>query len=439
MAIATAHDIADTIRERAIIVAVVRKGANPATVSEHLDELELLLDTAGADVALRLYQERDRPNVALGIGTGKLDELKELVENEQVQMVVFDDELTPVQVRNLEKELQIKVLDRTGVILDIFAAHAKSVESRTQVELAQLEYLMPRLTRMWTHLSKQFGGVGTKGPGETQIETDRRMYRTRIQRLKEKLSHLQAQRSIQRKGRAGLPRFALVGYTNAGKSSLMQAITGATVHIEDRLFATLDSTVRAFELPNGRKALLSDTVGFIRKLPTQLVASFQTTLAETIEADVLLHVVDASNPFVRDHIAVVDATLEELGASTIPTIVVFNKIDAVVDPYLVNDLLTAYPSSLAVSALERTNIDELLQRMSELFEASSVTRRLVLPWTSNKEVSKIYDMTDVLSRDDNEDGVALIVKITADKLQEFDQRYSAFLDVDTISQTQTIP
>lgn len=425
------HEVGLRPREKAITVAVVRKGTNPLLVSEHLDELELLLDTAGADVALRVYQERLRPDGATAVGKGKLAELKELVEQEGVQMVVFDDELTPVQVRNLEKELAVKVLDRTGVILDIFAANARSVESRVQVELAQLEYLLPRLTRMWTHLSKQFGGVGTKGPGETQIETDRRMYRTRIQRLKEKLSDVHVQREIQRKGREGLPRFALVGYTNAGKSSLMQAIAKADVLVEDRLFATLDSTVRAFELPNGRKALLSDTVGFIRKLPHQLVASFRTTLAETFEADVLLHVADASNPYLRDHIAVVQDTLLSLEANTIPTILVLNKIDLVESPMVVADLLTEYPGAITVSAVHGTNLQSLLHSMAACIERMAVQRFVMIPWSDIRLVSMVYDMAEVTDRWDSDEGSTLCVKVTSDKLPEFEQRFSTFIILPT--------
>ncbi|MCO6465187.1 MAG: GTPase HflX [Bradyrhizobiaceae bacterium] len=421
------HEVGLKPRERAIIVAVVRKGTNPDIVSEHLDELEQLLDTAGADVALRIYQERVRPETATAIGTGKLQELKEFVELEHASMVVFDDELTPLQVRNLEKELNVKVLDRSGVILDIFAANARSVESKTQVELAQLEYLLPRLTRMWTHLSKQFGGIGTKGPGETQIETDRRMYRTRIQRLKEKLNQLDVQREVQRKGREGLPRFALVGYTNAGKSSLMQAISQAEVLVEDRLFATLDSTVRAFSLPNGKRALLSDTVGFIRKLPPQLVASFRSTLAETVEADVLLHVVDASNPFYPDHIAVVEETLTSLGAHSIPTILVFNKSDLVHDQFLLADLGNTYPGCIAVSAVTGHNIDVLLQRMVDVADRLSTMRSLVVPWENMQAASKIYDLAEVIERTDGDEGMSLSVKISSDKLAEFEQRFAAYL------------
>jgi GTP-binding protein HflX len=350
------------------------------------------------------------------------------VEEEHAQIVVFDDELSPVQVRNLERELQVKVLDRSGVILDIFAAHARSVESRTQVELAQLEYLLPRLTRMWTHLSKQFGGIGTKGPGETQIETDRRLYRGRIQRLKEKLEHLESQRDIQRNGREGIPRFALVGYTNAGKSSLMQRLTQADVHVEDRLFATLDTTVRGFELPGGRRALLSDTVGFIRKLPPQLVASFRTTLSETLEADVLLHVADVSSPHLREHINVVEQTLASLSSRAQSVLLVFNKIDAVPEPLYLADLAAEFPGSIFVSAKEGTNIDALLMRMQTDLERLAVTRHLVVPWADARFVSQIYGMAEVVNRDDTDTGTELLVKVSPDKLSEFEHRYSTYLN-----------
>ncbi len=432
MSTSTFFDVGLAPRESAIIVAIVRKGSDPNVVSEHLDELELLLDTAGARVALRLYQERDRPDIATGIGKGKLEELRVLVEDENVQMVVFDDELTPVQVRNLEKELKVKVLDRTGVILDIFAANARTVESRTQVELAQLEYLLPRLTRMWTHLSKQFGGVGTKGPGETQIETDRRLYRGRIQRLREKLRQLDGQRSIQRKGREGLPRFALVGYTNAGKSSLMRRLTQANVLVEDKLFATLDTTVRAMELPNGRKVLLSDTVGFIRKLPPQLVASFRTTLAETIEADVLVHVVDSTSSHLREHIMVVEDTLLSLGVTNRPVLLVFNKSDAVEDPHRIDDLATEFPGSVTVSAMTGHNVSVLLDRMVETLERLAVPRHLVIPWSATRLVSQIYDMATVVHRDDVGDGTELLVQVAADKLDEFDHRFAEYFLTPTL-------
>ncbi len=344
-----------------------------------------------------------------------------------VQMVVFDDDLSPVQVRNLEKTLEIKVLDRTRVILDIFAAHARSIESRTQVELAQLQYLLPRLTRMWTHLSKQFGGVGTKGPGETQIETDRRLFRGRIQRLKERLHVIETQRSVQRKGRTGIPRFALVGYTNAGKSSLMRSITNADVHIEDKLFATLDTTVRGFELPSGREALISDTVGFIRKLPHQLVASFRSTLTETLEADVLLHVIDASSPHAQDHIRVVDESLTALSTHDQPRVMVFNKIDLCTDRHRLADLADEFPGAVFVSARNNTNISTLLNHMQSTLERLSVILEVLIPYSMGGVVSQLYATADVLERSDNDIGTFLRVKVDSDKLQEFEHRYGNFI------------
>lgn len=421
------HDVGLRPREQAIIAAVLKKGADPDVVEEHLDELTLLLDTAGADVCGRITQERERPDLSTALGKGKVQELKELVELKAPAMVVFDDELSPAQVRNLEEELNIKVLDRSGVILDIFAAHARTVEARTQVELAQLEYLLPRLTRMWTHLSKQFGGVGTKGPGETQIETDRRMYRGRMQRLREKLLDIDKQRMVQRKGREGLPRFALVGYTNAGKSSLLKVLTSAEVYIKDQLFATLDTTVRSFPLPSGQRALISDTVGFIRKLPTQLVASFRSTLSETLEADVILHVVDLSNPHCRDHMAVVEDTLEQLGAGSTPTIVVFNKIDAVTDPHVMHDAEAETPGCVFVSAHRGLNLLKLLETMQAAYEESSIVRIVHLPYNSMQILARLYNDVEVLQRTDLDTGIELSVRVAGDKLEAFTARYAQYI------------
>lgn len=421
------YEVAETQREKAIIVAVLKKGADPQVGKEHLEELELLLDTAGADVVARLTQERVRPDFATAIGKGKLEELLELVTERNAQMVVFDDDLSPAQVRNLEEVLKIKVLDRSGIILDIFAAHAHSVEARTQVELAQLEYLLPRLTRMWTHLSKQFGGVGTKGPGETQIETDRRMFRTRMVRLREKLKEIDVQRLVQRKNREGILRFALVGYTNAGKSSLMRILSNSEVYVENKLFATLDTTVRQFELPSGLKALVSDTVGFIRKLPTQLIASFRTTLAETLEADVLLHVVDVANPLFRDQIAVVQRTLHELGADSKPQLLVMNKIDAVEDRHLLDDLDTEFPGCIFVSAQRALNINRLLQQMQEVAESTVLSQTLLIPYHSMNIVAKVYEVVEVLQRFDLDEGVKLVVKMATNKVPYFNQKFGSFL------------
>ncbi|MBU3742380.1 MAG: GTPase HflX [Candidatus Kapabacteria bacterium] len=421
------YDIATKPRERAIMLAVVRKGADPDVVREHLDELALLLDTAGADVATRVVQERERPEVATALGKGKVEEVKELITETGASMVVFDDDLSPVQVRNLEKAFNVKVLDRAGVILDIFASRARSAEARTQVELAQLEYLFPRLTRMWTHLSKQFGGVGTKGPGETQIETDRRMYRTRIQRLREKLREIDVQRAVQRQSREGIPRFALVGYTNAGKSSLLKSLTDAEVYIENRLFATLDTTVRAFELPSGQRAVLSDTVGFIRKLPAQLVASFRSTLAEAAEADVIVHVADVTSPHVREHIDVVNRTLVDLGISQRPILMTFNKVDALEDRLLLHDLEAEYPGCVFVSAERGINLQRLLARMQECLEETSIVQHLLIPYDHMRDVSHLYSEVEVLLRDEVDAGVRLAVRLPSDKLNAFQRRYAAFV------------
>jgi GTP-binding protein HflX len=285
---------------------------------------------------------------------------------------------------------------------------------------------------MWTHLSKQFGGIGTKGPGETQIETDRRMYRTRIQRLKAKLAEIDVQRAVQRKGRGALPRFALVGYTNAGKSSLMKVLTNSEVHIEDRLFATLDTTVRAFELPSGQKSLLSDTVGFIRKLPTQLVASFRSTLAETLEADVLIHVVDISNEHFRDHIRVVEETLTELGISEIPILTVFNKIDLIQDRHLIGDAESENPGCVFISAQRGININALLQKMQQMLEALSVVRTVVIPYEDGRLVAQVYTDAEVLERTDGDAGTSLVVKIPSDKLPAFQRKYTSYLETETV-------
>jgi len=314
--------------ERTLLVGLVTNNQNEAKSSEYLDELEFLADTAGAKVIDRFTQKLDYPNPRTYVGTGKLEEIKEYVENHEVSLVIFDDELSPKQVANIEKELQIKILDRTSLILDIFAKRAQTATAKTQVELAQYQYLLPRLTRMWTHLERQRGGIGMRGPGETQIETDRRIILTKISRLKEELSGIDRQKSIQRKNRGKLTRVALVGYTNAGKSTLMNLLSKSEVFAENKLFATLDTTVRKVVIDN-LPFLLSDTVGFIRKLPTHLVDSFKSTLDEVREADLLLHVVDVSHPGFEEQIEVVNRTLAEVcGASDKPVILVFNKIDA---------------------------------------------------------------------------------------------------------------
>ncbi len=401
--------------ERAIVVSVVKKGGDRIQAMEYLDELAFLAETAGADVIAKVYQERVRPDRATMIGKGKVAEIKEMIEQDDIQSVIFDDDLTPMQVRNLEQEWKIKVLDRSGIILDIFASRARSMEAKTQVELAQLQYLMPRLTRMWTHLSKQFGGIGTKGPGETQIETDRRLIRDRITKLKEKLRDIDMQRKQQRKGRDHMPRFALVGYTNAGKSTLMNMMTGADAYVEDKLFATLDTTVRQCELPNGQLMLLSDTVGFIRKLPTHLVASFRSTLAEAAEADALIHLVDCTHPSFKEHIQVVRDTLSSLDIQEKTTLLVFNKIDQLQDVGFVRDLQVEFPGCICISAVKGLNIVTLLDRLEELALASSTMLHFMLPYDAMKLLPKMYDAGEIAEREDTDEGIHLSIYVPAEK------------------------
>ncbi|MCB8963862.1 MAG: GTPase HflX [Bacteroidales bacterium] len=317
----------EKIQEKAILVGIILPGQKEDEVTEYLDELEFLADTAGACTVKRFTQKIDIPNSRSFIGKGKVMEIANYAEENEIDTVIFDDELTPTQLRNLESELKRKVLDRTNLILDVFAQRAKTAYAKTQVELAQYQFLLPRLTRMWTHLERQRGGIGLRGPGETEIETDRRIIREKISRLKEELSKIDRQMLTQRKNRGSMVRVALVGYTNVGKSTLMNLISKSDVFAENKLFATLDTTVRKVVIGN-LPFLLSDTVGFIRKLPHQLVESFKSTLDEVREADLLLHVVDISHPNFEDQINVVNQTLHELKTGEKPTIIVFNKIDA---------------------------------------------------------------------------------------------------------------
>ncbi len=314
--------------ERTVLVALITPQQPENKTMEYLDELAFLADTAGAVTVRSFTQKADNPNPRTYVGKGKLAEIKEFVDNNDIGLVIFDDDLTTKQVSNIERELQVKVLDRTSLILDIFARRAQTAIAKTQVELAQYQYLLPRLTRMWTHLERQRGGIGMRGPGETQIETDRRIILDKISRLKEELAHIDRQKSIQRKNRGKLTRVALVGYTNVGKSTLMNLLAKSDVFAENKLFATLDTTVRKVIIDN-LPFLLTDTVGFIRKLPTNLVDSFKSTLDEVRDADLLVHVVDISHPQWEEQIEVVNRTLNEIcGSQGKPMIMVFNKIDA---------------------------------------------------------------------------------------------------------------
>jgi len=321
------HVTVDAVEETCVLVGVITPEIKEDTANEYLDELEFLAETAGATTQRKFLQKLPMPNPRTFVGSGKLDEIKEYIKEHSIELVIFDDELSPSQLRNIERELECKILDRNILILDIFASRARTSHAKTQVELAQLQYMLPRLTRMWTHLERQKGGIGLRGPGESQIETDRRIIQTRIALMKEKLREIDKQMAVQRSNRGQLVRVALVGYTNVGKSTLMNLLSKSDVFAENKLFATLDTTVRKVVIEN-LPFLLTDTVGFIRKLPHQLVESFKSTLDEVREADLLVHVIDISHPNFEDHYRVVNETLTELDKTEKPVILVFNKIDA---------------------------------------------------------------------------------------------------------------
>ena len=379
--------------ERAILVGLITPAQNEARAKEYLDELEFLADTAGAVTVRKFTQKMNGPDSRTFVGSGKLEEIRQYTEDNDIAMAIFDDDLSSKQVANIEKELKIKVLDRTGLILDIFAKRARTANARTQVELAQYQYLLPRLTRMWTHLERQRGGIGMRGPGETQIETDRRIILDKISRLKEELRSIDRQKSIQRKNRGKLTRVALVGYTNVGKSTLMNLLSKSDVFAENKLFATLDTTVRKVIIEN-LPFLLTDTVGFIRKLPTHLVDSFKSTLDEVREADLLLHVVDISHPNFEEQIEVVNRTLADVcGSADKPMIMVFNKVDAFTyTPKDADDLTPARRENLPlddlkqswmsrmgedavfISARKGINIDELKHKLYERAKQIHLTR-----------------------------------------------------------------
>ena len=329
------HVTVDAVEESCVLVGVITSEINEETAKEHLDELQFLAETAGAITVETFTQKLPYPNPRTYVGTGKLEEIRQYIKAANVELVIFDDELSPSQLRNIERDLDCKVLDRTILILDIFASRARTFHAKTQVELAQLQYMLPRLTRMWTHLERQKGGIGLRGPGESQIETDRRIIQMRISLMKERLKDIDKQMGVQRSNRGQLVRVALVGYTNVGKSTLMNLLSKSDVFAENKLFATLDTTVRKVVIDN-LPMLLTDTVGFIRKLPQQLMESFKSTLDEVREADLLVHVLDISHPNFEDHFNVVNETLAEIDKTEKPTILVFNKIDAYQPP--TNDL-----------------------------------------------------------------------------------------------------
>jgi GTPase len=361
------------IRQRAIVVGVYKKTDKTSSDLSILDELVSLCRTAGAVVAGRMVQVLENYNAATLMGSGKVGELAELASKEKADIIVFDTILSPSQQVNLEKKTSLQVIDRPGLILDIFAIHAKTREARTQVELAQMQYILPRLAGGWTHLERQEGAIGTRGPGETQLETDRRLVRKRIADLKKKLKDIEGERQTQRKERSSLFNVCLVGYTNAGKSTVFNKLTGENILAEDYLFATLDSTTRRVKLSGRNEILLSDTVGFIRKLPVSLVASFKSTLLEASEADLLLHIIDISDDDFEDRISTVNGILDEIGCGNIPIIPIFNKIDVRNNPDLYRMLLTSYPGAHFISAQTSEGLSRLKSNLESYLEQSKVT------------------------------------------------------------------
>jgi GTP-binding protein HflX len=406
----TIHEIEPVHRrERAVLVGLYDPLDGAVPVEESLEELELLADTAGADVVDTLVQNRKQPSPATFVGSGFADRVGKLVTAVDADLVVFDDDLSPAQVRNLERVIPAKIVDRSGLILDIFAERAQTRESKTQVELAQLEYLLPRLTRAWTHLSRQVGGIGTRGPGETQLEVDRRLVRNRIRELHGELERIERQRDTQRQGRENFFQATLVGYTNAGKSTLLNRLAGADVFVEDRLFATLDATTRAVELPGEAQMLLTDTVGFIRKLPPGLVASFRSTLEEAVVADILVHIVDVSDAWYEDHITSANKILEELGILEHSTLMVFNKMD-LVDPGAVERAIRQHPGAVAVSATTGEGTARLLEGLIEEIHKRQVRVELILPHERPDLANAAFEAGDVLEREYEADAVRLVVR-----------------------------
>jgi GTPase len=405
--------------ERGFVLGVFAKGADGA---EELAELRELARTAGVNPVAELVQNRDRPDPKTFVGKGKLTELKSEYAGSRAEVLLVDEELTPTQQRAREDALKARVVDRTQLILDIFAQHARSAEGKLQVELAQLEYNLPRMRGMWQHLERLGGGVGTRGPGESQLESDRRQARTKVSLLKRRLRGLGAERAVRRKERtrSAVPTIALAGYTNVGKSTLLNALTGAHATVDDRLFETLDPTTRAFEYL-GKRYLVTDTVGFIRRLPTQLVEGFTATLEETLVADLVLHVADGSLPEdrLREMIAAVHTVLTEIGANDVPVELVLNKVD-LLDPLARRRLSHAFPRALQVSAETGEGLNELKRRIAELFSDRFEDVRLLIPYEDGRVVAELYDLgAPIAERRDTADGVRVRARLPRREVARF--------------------
>jgi len=405
--------------ERALLVGAPRKGAAArARTAEHLEELERLVDTAGGRVVGEVTQQIDRPNAATYLGKGKIEELRERIEDTDATLLVFDDELSPSQGKNIETLTGKRVMDRAELILDIFATRARSAEARMQVELAQLQYMLPRLTRMWAHLERTAGGIGTRGPGETQLETDRRLVNQRIKVLRHRLEEVQRARGVQRGGRVRSGEFqaSLVGYTNAGKSSILRALAADSgVFVEDRLFATLDPLTREVHLGEGTVALLTDTVGFVRKLPHQLVASFRATLEEVLQADLLLHVIDVADPVWEEHRWVVSDVLAELGALEKPVLYVFNQVDRLPPEEreaVVERVGNLVPGAVFASAVEPGGLDGLRDALAGRVRAERPVVELRIAASDGKALAEVYRTGDVLEQRTEGEEVVLLARVT---------------------------
>ena len=415
--------------ERAIIVGMEYGGGASIigwSAEDSLEELKQLADTAGAEVVARFLQKRPKPDPAFFIGRGKVQELALYVQQENVDLCIFDDELSPAQQRNIEQAMGVRVLDRTALILDIFAQRAHTNEGKLQVELAQLQYTLPRIMGKGLSLSRLGGGIGTRGPGETKLEVDRRRIRDRIAYIKGCISKVKNVRTLQRSGRAkaSVPTVSLVGYTNAGKSTLLNTLTNSDIYAQDQLFATLDPTTRQLDLPNKQQAILTDTVGFIQRLPHQLVAAFQSTLEEVVEADVLLHVIDVSHELYKEQANAVYHVLEELGAKEKTIITVYNKIDKLPEGSALAERLAREENSICISAKARLNLDGLLALIAENLKLKSVEESFLVPYSDSAAVSRLHEAGTVLEQEYLAEGTLLKVRMEAEQVQEFEKYLS---------------